>query len=247
MLTWLRRIAGATYRIARKALSQLPGGKWFLGWTDPLHIARRLLKQAVQDRSHYVHGWVLDVGCGEQPYRYLFNDIVRYVGLNTPPNGGVDLYGDGMALPFQKAVFDTVLCNEVLEHVPEPSIFLDEITRVIKSEGMLLLTTPQTWGLHEEPRDFYRYTQYGLEHLAKKSGLEIIEITPTCGMWATLAQRLADTVIFHYAKESPHWVIEILSLLLAPILMMGYGLDKIFGKRGDTLDYVMVAKKPHGS
>jgi len=148
-----------------------------------------------------------------------------------------------VALPFKDAVFDTVLCNEVLEHVPEPARLMAEVARVLKPGGVLLLTTPQTWGLHMEPYDFYRYTKYGLRYLAEKSGLEVIEVAPTCGLWATLAQRFADTVIYTYAVGRSRWVVEILSLLLAPVLMVGYGLDKLFGKQGDALDNVMIARR----
>jgi hypothetical protein len=74
--------------------------------------------------------------------------------------------------------------------------------------------------------------------------LEVIEVAPTCGLWATLTQRLADTVIYTYAVGRSQWVITILSLLLAPVQLLGYGLDRLCGKVGDTLDHVMVARKP---
>lgn len=224
-------------------MRRLPGGAWLLGWTDPLHVARRLLRQAVQERAHYAQGWLLDVGCGGQPYRDVFNHVERYVGLDLPPNGWADVHGDGIALPFRNAVFDTVLCSEVLEHVPEPAKLMAEAARALKPGGLLLLTTPQTWGLHADPHDFYRYTKYGLRYLAEKTALEVIEVTPTCGLWATLAQRVSDTVIYTYAVGRSRWVVELLSLVLAPMLIIGYGLDGLFGKRGDTLDNVMVARK----
>jgi SAM-dependent methyltransferase len=190
---------------------------------------------------------LLDIGCGGQPYRDLFGHVRRYVALDLPPNLLADVYADGMALPFGDAVFDTVLCNEVLEHVPEPSRLLAEIAHVLRPGGVLLLTTPQTWGLHLEPYDFYRYTKHGLCYLAEKSGLRVIEVAPTCGVWATLAQRLADTIVHCYAVGRSRWVIRGISFMLAPVLMVGYGLDRLFGKRGDTLDHVMVARKPDGT
>jgi SAM-dependent methyltransferase len=234
------------YRAARRVLYQVPGASSILPWTDPLHIARRLLYQAMQNQAHYARGRLLDLGCGIQPYRDLFQHVDWYVGLDFPSiiEGKVDVYGDGQALPFRETAFDTVLCNEVLEHIPEPWILLSESARVLKPGGFLLLTTPQTWGPHLEPHDFYRSTKNGLRYLAERNGLEVIEVTPTCGLWATLAQRLADTVIYTYAVGCSRWVIKLLSLLLAPLLMVGYGLDRLFGKRGDTLDHVMVARKP---
>ena len=73
----------------------------------------------------------------------------------------------------------------------------------------------------------------------------MLEVAPTCGLWATLAQRLADTVIHTYLRGRSRWIKEFLSILLAPILIVGYALDQLFGKRGDTLDHVLVAKKLH--
>lgn len=216
-----------------------------LTWTDPLHIARRSLRQAVQDRAHYVQGWVLDVGCGDRPYRSMFIHVERYVGLDLPSTGNADVYGDGMALPFRDSVFDSVLCNEVIEHVPEPSRLLEEVVRSLKPGGLLLLTAPQTWGLHDEPHDFYRYTEYGLRYLAEKSGLEVLEITPTCGLWATLAQRLVDTIVHTYAAGRSQLEVRLLSILLAPVQIVGYSLDGLLGKRGDTLDYVLLARNPN--
>lgn len=218
-------------------------GAWLMGWLDPLHIARRLLRQAMETRAHYARGWLLDVGCGQRPYCDVFAHVDRYVGLDIPPNGRVDVYGDGRALPFRDAVFDTVLCNEVLEHVPEPEQLMDEAARVLRPGGILLLTTPQTWGLHHEPHDYYRYTKYGLHYLATKAGFDVLEVTPTCGVWATLAQRLADTIVYTYAVQRSWWLDKLLSIALAPVLVAGYALDRAAGRRGDTLDNVLVARK----
>ena len=235
---------GRTYRLARGAVNRLPGGAWLLGWTVHTHIANRLLRQALRERAGYARGMLLDLGCGGQPYRHLFSHVDDYIGLDLPPNEVVDVYGDGMSLPFGDGVFDTVLCNEVLEHVPEPFSLLSEAARVLRPGGVLLLTAPQTWGLHSEPHDFYRFTMYGLFYLAQKSGLEVLDVTPTSGFWATFVQRLTDTIISNYVGGRSQWVTEVVSLLLAPLLVVGYGLDKVFGKRGDTLDHVMVARKP---
>ncbi len=211
---------------------------------DPLYIAQHLLRKANRERARYVKGRILDLGCGEQSYRNLFSYVEQYIGLDIPPNAKADVYGDGMELPFRDASFDTVLCNQVLEHVPEPSRLMAEVARVLKEGSILLLTTPQTWGLHMEPHDYYRYTKYGLIYLASQSGLEVIEVVPTCGLWATITQRMVDTVVYTYNVGNSGRTFKLVSLLLAPVLMIGYGLDKLCGKRGDTLDHVLVAKKP---
>jgi SAM-dependent methyltransferase len=187
---------------------------------------------------------VLDVGAGGMPYRDLFPHVGSYVAMDIPPSPNMDVYGDGMALPFRDATFDSVLCNEVLEHVPEPASLMGEVARVLRPGGVLLLSTPQTWGLHAEPYDFYRYTKYGLDYLSRKAGLEVIEITATSGLWGTFAQRIADTVVYTYAAKSSPRVRDLLGISLAPLLLSGRALDRVAGKRGDTLDNVLVARKP---
>ena len=214
------------------------------GWASPLRLARQRLDAALRQRADYATGRLLDVGCGHSPYRRLFTKVHRYIGLDTLPIGRrMDVCGDALALPFRDEVFDTVLCNQVLEHVPEPGQLLREIGRVLKPAGALLLTAPQTWGLHHEPHDFYRYTKYGLRYLVEASGFRVIEIEPTCGLWATVTQRIADTVVYTYAAGRSRWIVELLAVMLVPLLLVGDVVDRLVGKRGDTLDHVLVATK----
>lgn len=237
-----KRITGFGLAGLRR-VGALPGLRWLLDWTDPLTISRRLLRRALQKRASYARGTVLDVGCGAKPYRDLFPCVEKYIGLDLPGTPGVDIEGTALDLPLPDASVDTVLSTQVLEHVPEPARLFQEAARVLRPQGVLVLTTPQTWGLHLEPHDYYRFTKYGLRHLAESSGLEVIEAGPICGAWATWAQRLADTVIYTYCAGRGKWLTTPLSCCLAPVLMAGYGLDVIFGKRGDTLDNILVARK----
>jgi SAM-dependent methyltransferase len=227
-----------------EALRRIPGGRWILGWTDPLHLARRSLYSAIEQRTHYAKGRLLDLGCGEKPYRELFGHVSHYVGLEIETGPNVDVTGDAQVLPFADSCFDTVLCNEVLEHVPEPADVMAEVKRVLNPGGALLLTTPQTWGLHHEPHDYYRYTRYGLRYLAENAGLQVIDIVPTCGIWSTVAQRLVDTIVHDYGAKWPAVAVRLLSVALGPVLFMGAGLDRLGRHRGDTLDNVLVARKP---
>ena len=212
-------------------------------WTDPAHIARRKLFEAMQARAHFAQGRLLDLGCGEKPYAGLFTHVRQYIGLDISATGFVDVIGDGQALPFREGSFDTVVCNEVLEHVPETWTVMAEIFRVLKPGGHLIATAPQTWGLHMVPNDYYRFTEYGLRYLAVQSGFESVEVKPTCGLWATIAQRIADTVIYTYAPHAPRSVVRLLCLLLAPVQIVGAALDAVVGKRGDTLDNVLVGTR----
>ena len=70
----------------------------------------------------------------------------------------------------------------MLEHVPFPLKLLEEARRVLKPNGILILTCPQTYWLHEAPRDFYRFTRYGLvELLENQAGFQIHSLRPIGG------------------------------------------------------------------
>lgn len=140
----------------------------------------------------YLHGRLLDIGCGAKQKEILLGDLVgEYVGLDLPVSlhdqSKVDLFGTAYEIPQPEASFDCVLCTAVLEHLEEPEAALREAYRVMKPGACAIYTIPMYWHLHEEPRDFYRYTRYGIAHLASKAGFEVVEIRPLSGFLMTFA------------------------------------------------------------
>lgn len=122
---------------------------------------------------------LLDLGCGQKPYRELYGVYTqKSFGLDLPTTQhgmqAIDVQGRGTELPFIDQAFDLVFCTEVMEHVAEPKRMLQEIHRVLKPGGYLILTTPFLVPVHEAPYDFYRYTPYGLQHLMKQASFCIV-------------------------------------------------------------------------
>jgi SAM-dependent methyltransferase len=214
----------------------------------PLHIARRSLRRVLATTSAEVRGRVLDLGCGGKRYANLFPAATQQVFLDIPANSAserdVTVWGDGRALPFGSDVFDSVLCTEVIEHVPTPQRIFAEAYRVLKPGGHLVLTTPQTWGLHEVPHDYFRYTEYGLRFLAETAGFCVERIEPTCGIWATVGQRLSSFFFFEFAARRNIVVKATFAALCALGQMIFTVLDALFAHRGDPLDHLLVARKP---
>jgi ubiquinone/menaquinone biosynthesis C-methylase UbiE len=156
-------------------------------------LAHRQLNNALAlaAREH-AHGRLLDVGCGEKPYAPLFRGLVdEHVGVDHPesvhPLSQVDVLATAYEIPLADGSFDTVLMTEVLEHLEEPARGLAEAGRLLRPGGKLILTTPFMWPLHEEPRDFFRYSPYGLRHLLESGGFGAVTITPIAGKWTTMA------------------------------------------------------------
>jgi SAM-dependent methyltransferase len=140
---------------------------------------------------------LLDLGCGTRPFRSLYESRSSFsVGTDVPfsqhDTSAVDVYSIAHALPFDDAVFDIVLCTEMLEHVPDPGAVLSEIRRVLKPGGRLVMTTPFLVPLHEEPYDFFRYTSHGLRQLCSRASLEIGLMTPFAGLTGVMISFLVQ-------------------------------------------------------
>lgn len=130
----------------------------------------------------------LDLGSQFGPYAAHFP---RRVALDLRTGPGVQVVGDAQALGIGDATFEVVLCTEMLEHLPEPQKAIDEIFRVLKPGGELLLTTRFLFPIHDAPHDYFRYTKYGLRYLLRRFEiLDLQEETDAVGTMAVLVQRL---------------------------------------------------------
>ncbi len=148
---------------------------------------------------------VLDVGAGIAPFRELFAHA-HYLTCDWEQSGYdevVDIRAPASAIPVDDASFDVVLCTEVLEHVPEPRVVLNELRRILRPGGLLLVTVPFVWFLHEEPHDYYRYTVHGLRFLFDGAGFDELEIEPLGDSFSTLAELVANLGWMIGADQDP--------------------------------------------
>ena len=140
-------------------------------------------------KKHTTNKKTLDLGCGTSPYSKYFPNRV---GMDLKKSQDINLVGDAHRLPFKEEIFDIVLATEVLEHLKNPQIAINEMGRVLKHNGKLIITTRFIFPLHDTPNDYYRYTKYGLKHLLRKwNVVEIKEETDTMGAVSVLFQRIA--------------------------------------------------------
>ena len=188
---------------------------------------------------------MLDVGCGTQPYRSLFK-VERYVGLELDTSaaharGIADAFYDGQRFPFADAHFDTVLCNQVLEHVFNPDEFVAELRRVLAPGGRLLLTAPFVWDEHEQPFDYARYSTFGLRALLERHGLQILEQRRLLADSSLLFQ-LANAYLYKVLPSQKVVRLMATCILMAPLSMLGLLLGWLLPKNPDLfLDQAIVA------
>ena len=177
--------------IMTKPISQSHPEVTHLNWL----VHRITTESLTRQLRRYASGVLVDVGCGIKPYAQLTKGIVeRHIGVDHSETkhelSNIDVIASCYDTTLSDGSADTVLCTFVLEHLERPHDALREIHRILKPEGYLILGAPLFWHLHEEPRDFYRYTKYGLAHLLAEAGFEVVEIQPLSGFIVTFSQEL---------------------------------------------------------
>jgi len=216
----------------------------------PLHsnlLDKYIHKTAKSEISEFATGKVLDIGCGDKPfYSYIESQTDLYVGIEypkSPPlNKNIDIVAAADKLPVKSRSFNFIILSQVLEHLETPLDALKEIKRVLKSNGRVFVSWPFLYPIHEEPRDFYRYTVYGISYLAKQAGLTVEFIKPTTGFWITFFCLLSKHL---YTKS------KILYQIVVPVLLIikffCFVLDKIDNKfkYKCTLNYNALLRKTH--
>lgn len=204
-------------------------------------------KQLLDYAERYLSGNLIDIGCGTKPYKEMLSPFVEeHVGVDHEATfhdkSKIDLFGTAYEIPADNETFDTAICTAVLEHLEEPEQALLECHRVLKVGGVAIYSVPFIWHLHEEPRDFYRYTKYGLKYLFEKAGFEVLQITPLSGFWVTFGQLFVYNIYrFH---RGPLRYIPVIPVLGLAIQGISYILDRIDKSEQWTWMYMVVARKP---
>jgi SAM-dependent methyltransferase len=205
-------------------------------------------------------GRVLDIGAGKKPFR-LPEEVSQYIALDRFTGGEhpPDIRADAMRMPFRENSFDSAICTEVLEHLPEPLACIQEIGRVLRPGGRLYLTAPMCWQLHYAPRDYYRFTRFGLKHLLGKASFRVESVHRIGkGAFAQASCRLTDAIVsFAYRLAKPLDLflstknrVRIVSILLAiPFFLLDRLADilDMVIRSDDAVAWALVAVKHTGS
>jgi SAM-dependent methyltransferase len=207
------------------------------------HIHDNELKRCA---SNYLKGILIDIGCGPKPYRQLLAPyITEHIGVDHEDTihnkTNIDLFGTAYNIPAEESSFDSAICTAVLEHLEEPEQALRECHRVLKPGGVAVYSAPFIWPVHEKPRDFYRYSRYGLEYLFGKAGFEIIELKALSGFWVTFGQLFVYNLYrLNCGPLKWLWIIKLPCLI---IQFIAYWLDKFDKTEDYTWMYMVVARK----
>ncbi len=194
----------------------------------------------------YLTGRLIDIGCGKKPYYPALKSFVtEHVGVDHTDTfhdkSNIDLFGTAYEIPVESGRFDSAICTAVLEHLEEPTLAIRECNRVLRQGGYAIYSVPFIWHLHEEPRDFYRFSKHGLKYLFEKEGFSITEMVPLSGFWVTFIQ-----LQLYYFKRVDRGIIKVLRLFRAFAWLMqkvGFFLHRYDKSYKWTWMYIVVAQK----
>jgi len=168
---------------------------------------RRLLDRALQEVVGLMRGRVLDIGGKKHNKRGDFRPPVNHVEsweyVNCDPATEPDYCCDAAKVPLEDSSIDTVVITEVLEYLEQPEVVLAEIYRLLKTDGVCILSVPFLHPVHGDAEiDRQRWTAVKLEQACQKAGFEEIRIEPMGSIWSVLHD------IFHvwlgYARPNPN-------------------------------------------
>jgi SAM-dependent methyltransferase len=116
----------------------------------------------LKEHSPLLSGLVLELGVGRDPYS---SAAPNRISVDISPTAQPDVIADAHHLPFRDGTFDSVIASQVFEHLHSPWVAAAELDRVVNGSGTVIVTVPFLYGLHEEPHDYFRFTEWGLKRI----------------------------------------------------------------------------------
>ncbi len=157
------------------------------------------IEKELESVSEYLRGRILNAGCGDRDISALLKGWGACHIDNCDIQSSIPdaFHCDLAAIPKPDSFYDAVICNAVLEHVPDPEAVMLEFHRLLVPGGSLVVSVPFLQPFHPTPFDFRRYTRSGLEQLGLRTGFRLLEMNPvhslaqTVGwiVWAHLEER----------------------------------------------------------
>lgn len=205
-----------------------------------VELLPRRLEALAADLAVPPGGRVLDFGSADAPYRHFFPPETDFVTADLPgnPDARVVLEPDGR-LPVADGGFDAVLSTQVLEHVPDPALYLEESYRVLRPGGRILLSTHGFMVWHPDPIDHWRWTCSGLEAAVERAGFRVVRFEGIMGLAASGVQLVQDAFYWRLPRRAG----QLLAVVCQALIKVVDRFEPEESRRRNALVFALVAEK----
>lgn len=198
--------------VPNKFLFDVKSNKWFPNINYPgignhsYIIASKQIIHYQQFIKKHTSGLLLDCGCGDVPYYGIYKDLIDdsyCIDWEYSPQDQihVDQFVNLNQTLGLKKTFDTIILSDVLEHIAEPQHLLNALYQLLNPNGKIIIMVPFMYRLHEEPHDYYRYTEHALKHMLHKANFNLLEIESYGGIVDVIFD-LLNKVFFNTKSRS---------------------------------------------
>ncbi len=168
----------------------------------------------------------------------------EFINVDVFPFEEVDVVADAHHLPFADNSVDAIFNESLLEHVANPAVVIDEISRVIKPGGIIYTSVPFMTPFHASPDDFNRWTKSGLKFIF--SDFELVKEGVAAGPWSAFLVFLAYFlgVIFSFgSKKLAPFMAFIFMLVLGPLKIFDYFFARLPGAHAVAAQLFFIGRK----
>lgn len=201
--------------------------------TNMSYLNNRQLKKSIKKSVKYIKGKCIDIGSGNSPYKsYLISNVDEYITVDkgtvhkhmfqTSKEKFID--ADIKDLPFEDNCVDTVILTQVLEHIDKPFEALDEIKRILKNDGILILSVPFIYHAHATPYDYFRFSEYGLKKICEDYDFDILEFYYQ-GYIGTTIMSIINGFLWEQASKNK----LLRNTILLPFLLLIFTINNTLG------------------
>ena len=157
-----------------------------------------LLKKLQLISTYYKTGNILDIGCGTGEFLNICKSAKwKTIGIEPDSgarkmameNHGLDVREESEIKNLESEYFDIISMWHVLEHVPKLNERIEDLKRLIKPNGMIIIAVPncnsldaniykEHWAAYDVPRHLYHFTPQDIEKLFQNSGMKVVRVLP---------------------------------------------------------------------
>jgi SAM-dependent methyltransferase len=212
-------------------IAKVFGPVWFTG-LNPVHFLEKYEQEGIK----------VNLGSGPRKIRA---DVMNVDG---EPYTGVDVVADITSLPIESNSVSMIICDNVLEHVPDSKKAVAEIYRILKPGGVAYISTPFLYPFHSSPNDYHRWTDQGLRVLFSEFCMREMGVRSGIMSGFSIMLSYIFARAFSFGSDRMHWfLVNIALFIFFPIKLLDIAFNLLPGglKTASVL-YCVIEKQNHG-